>query len=162
VALTATEAASDSNTRIQSATVMRVFNVKPDRLPCIVSTMPMYTDRVIPVLGDPGDTMTVAVVTVDDDGDPFPTMTSNDLSFTWSLTGPDGRRQTLENDVPSLTLGLGNYHLGDLVKVRLEVHDRNWDAGDRALLGCGDADFCGDMITGCFQRVTWKLLWSAG
>ncbi|HEY8923771.1 MAG TPA: hypothetical protein VIU64_05270, partial [Polyangia bacterium] len=112
VALTATEASSDGNTPNQTTTVPRVFNVKPDRLPCILSTMPMYGDHTIPVLGDPGGSMKFQVVTVDDDGDPYPTMTPNDLSFTWALTGPDGHLQALENDIPSLTLGLGNYHIG--------------------------------------------------
>lgn len=160
VALTATEGASDGNTPTQSTTVTRIFNVNPDRLPCITMTKPMYGDGEIPVLGDPGDA-TFEVVMVDDDGDPLPTMTPNELSYSWSLTGPDGHLQTIENNFPSYSVGLSSYHIGDLVKVRLEVHDRNREAGDRALLGCGDADVCGDR-SGCFQRVTWKLLWSAG
>ena len=160
VALTATEGASDGNTPTQSTTVTRIFNVNPDRLPCITMTKPMYGDGEIPVLGDPGDA-TFEVVMVDDDGDPFPTMTPNDLSFSWFLTGPDGHLQTIENNFPSYSVGLSSYHIGDLVKVRLEVHDRNRETNDRALLDYGDADVCGDR-SGCFQRVTWKLLWSAG
>ena len=156
VELIATEAAGDGNTPTKSTPVTRVFNVAPDILPSIVQTTPEIGDGPIPMLED----RKFEVIKVDDDGDPRPAMTANHLSFTWFLTGPDGQVQTLENDVASLTLGVSKYHLGDHVKLRVEVHDRNRDACDRALLLCRDDDLCSSPPDRLL-RVTWNLLWGA-
>ena len=156
VELMAAEAAGDGNTPTLSGKVTRTFTVNPEVLPSILETKPALRDGSIPVLED----TKFEVTKVDDDGDPLPAATPNQLSYTWFLTGPDGLVQTLENDFPWLSLVASRYHVGDRVKLRVEVHDRNGDACDRALLLCHDDDLCiapGNRVL----RVTWNLLWSA-
>ena len=61
--------------------------------------------------------------------------------------------QFFNNDYPTLPLAsTGLYKTGDIVKVRVEVSDRN-PTNDAALAGCNDNDdFCQSRVPGAFSE----------
>lgn len=163
VELTATEDVSDGNIPTMQGTARRSFKVATDHPPCIETdkAMPALLDSVRPLLGSATDTE-IFSVEVDDDGDPYPPPEDapSKASFTWYLTGPDGNLLVRDWNINRLPVTLGGFPLGDAVKVRVEVHDRNRAAVDQILRDCGDRDLCG--TSACPQRVTWNLRWIGG
>jgi len=134
------------------------FTVMEDAPPCI-----QLTDPDAAAMGvrrnttDDAKTRTFTVKRVDDDGDKYPPDPGQPtVSFTWSFGLKGG----------TLTVANADYH--ELVSppfdvlqesvVRVEVHDRRPDALKK-LLAC-DKDFCEEnQGSGCFQRVTWTVVW---
>lgn len=135
----------------------KTLNVDKDRFPCILMPEPSISGVVSRSVDD---THPIVVHMVDDDGDPSPSSTANRAHFTWYYSLEGGDLQPVENDFPQLYLGT-TFKPGDMTAVRVEVHDRNRQAIDAALLSCGDNDLCpGDPARpSCFQRVTWRFSW---
>ena len=97
----------------------------------------------------------ITVGTVLDDGDPFPSPAPvSMLHFRWSLSRDGEPFVPVGADFNFLPLD-SNQTPGSIVKVRLEVLDRN-PATATALFGCQDEDFCA-ATSGCFQRVSWSI-----
>ena len=141
-----------------SSTVTRDIIVAPDRFPCLVSTMPALA---APVLYAASDTpLQFTVNGVADDGDPFPAdplQPANMLTFRWSeWRTADSLSYVSDMTYREHTIPASSYTLGDEVKVRLEIRDRNVDAIEALLRGCGDSDVCGQP-EGCYQRFTWTI-----
>jgi hypothetical protein len=133
------------------------FVVDPDEPPCLGTTDPAFTS---PLLSESVDDMVVFnVVTVTDDLDPYPDPSSPlDIAhFTWLESTNGAPFAPFSDDFPRAPLGAGR--LGDVVRVRLEIRDRDTDRSAKEFLACGDADVCftGAESDGCFQRVTWTV-----
>ena len=95
---------------------------------------------------------------VDDDGAPWPPGPQGGATFRWYVSTDGQTFQFVNNDYPTLPLAsTGLYKTGDIVKVRVEVSDRN-PTNDAALAGCDrrQDDLC-QSVPGCFQRVTWSV-----
>jgi hypothetical protein len=139
-----------------SAPVSATYVVAPDQPPCL--------DNTTPDLGVTMTSMTTFTVNVvSDDFDPIPaapdmstttvqwfTKTANDSSFALAAKG-----------FPNFSLTSFNLSFGDVVRVRLEIGDRDTDRSAKAFLACGDADTCSlpSLIhpDTCLQRVTWTV-----
>ena len=145
--------ASDPTPKTVSTSL--TITVNGDQPPCIMKTAPLYQLQT-PRLFDP--TMPyVRVDEVDDDGDPYPSpLPAQTLHFRWSLSVNGGGFAPAGADFHLLPLP-SSENPGVIVKVRLEVLDRN-PATANALFGCGDdKDFCyAGAGTGCPQRVSWS------
>jgi hypothetical protein len=128
------------------------LTVAPDAPPCIGQFEPN-----LPLLLRAADaTATFAILSVADDGDPFPrpTARSSELRFTWSVQEPGKPFGRLADyNAERFTLP-GTYKTGDRVQVRVEVEDR---VIRNASGGCSDSDAtCGVSAT-CLQRYTWAV-----
>jgi len=138
-------------------TASRTLQVDADGLPCIESAVP-----------EPGllagyrpDQMVEFVITrVSDDGDGYPDDGTNPdhqrPTFSWFEGLNSGAlahtaETFLHHEIRPL-----RYTLGDRVKVRVEVRDRNVERINKHFATCGDADVCADR-PGCPQRVTWTI-----
>jgi hypothetical protein len=131
-----------------SQPVTATFVVAPDQPPCI--------DQTTPDLTTPVTTMTTfAVGSVSDDLDPFPS--AQNMQWFQSIDG--GPFAPMTKDFPSFNVTGASF--GDVVKVRLEVHDRNTDRSAKEFAACGDADVCSmpSLIhpDTCIQRMTWTV-----
>jgi hypothetical protein len=136
--------------------------VAGDQLPCLRATNPLLSSlsRSEPLYWDPNDPLggVFTVQLVDDDGDPF-TASSPPLGiqFSWFRASGMGPMEYLGNDFPSYFLPMNAFTIGDVVRVRVEIHDRKPDAVDLALARCpDDLDQCYDP-DGCTQRATWRI-----
>jgi hypothetical protein len=92
---------------------------------------------------------------IDDDLDPFPGV--DDINWFISVNGSDFA--LVQKDFPSFQLGAG-FTFADVVRVRLEIHDRRTDRSSSEFLAC-DKDVCSlpSLIhpDACIQRVTWTV-----
>lgn len=134
-------------------TVTRPIIINSDQPPCIQTTDPDFLlETPLQRPAKTPDKITVLAVT--DDGDSYPGTTTT--QFFWSSSLNKQSYAPYSNDFHLLPLP--GYNIGDVLKVRLEVHDRN-PATANALFGCRDADFCAidARNPGCFQRVTWTI-----
>jgi len=133
----------------QSPPVSATYTVAADQPPCI--------DMTAPALGETVTTMTSFTVNaVSDDLDPYP----GTAGMQWLVSEGGGPFALREKDFPSFPLPLV-YSFVDVVRVRLEIHDRDTDRSAKAFLACGDADVCTQPSlihpAACFQRVTWTV-----
>lgn len=139
----------------QSSMDTMALDVNMDTLPCIdlLSCVPKLDGT--PTL-DPTKGQSFIVPNVIDDGDPTPY-----AQFNWFFT-VNGALLPFEHNYSMLPIPPNQYHEGDTTKVRVEVYDRNRQAGIDALSRCGEmADMCaGDPERPtCYQRVTWTVNW---
>ena len=146
----------------QRGTATQDIQVLPDQLPCLVATSPDLTaDHVTrDPMTDDGRMFTVAKV--DDDGDPFPPGPGgNSTHFSWFIghgTAPVVFQPGL--DFPVLTIPFGTFTVGEVARVRVEIHDRNPQPINQILSACGDeAATCptAGRVPGCTQRKTWTV-----
>jgi hypothetical protein len=143
----------------KTGTVTRTISVNVDQPPCIVSESTMPSDQLLtPIQYDSKTNYPnqISVGAVHDDGDPYPSPGSV-LHFRWSVSKNGEPFAPVDNDFSFLPLD-SNQAPGSLVKVRLEVLDRNPTTA-AALFGCGvDKDFCyAGAGTSCPQRVSWSI-----
>lgn len=153
VTLVATDPAGKFNS------VSRTISVNSDQPPCIVSESTMPSDLLLTPIQYSSKTnypSQISVGAVHDDGDPYPSPGSA-LHFRWSVSRNGEPFAPVDNDFNFLPLD-NTQAPGTLVKVRLEVLDRNPDTA-HALSGCGnDKDFCYTGAgTSCPQRVSWSI-----
>jgi hypothetical protein len=140
-----------------SAPVSATYVVAPDQPPCLDSTTPDITT--------PMTTMTTFTVgTVSDDLDPFPAVTGmSTTGMQWFVTQANGSSfaPAQKDPFPTFSLNPLAFSFGDVVRVRLEISDRDTERSAKAFLACGDADTCTlpSLIhpDTCFQRVTWTV-----
>jgi hypothetical protein len=129
--------------------------INQDQPPCIANTNYSFRRPApTPVSAKNPYPDAVEVDTVSDDGDPYPSPTSH-LHFRWYIEINGQGLQFFDHDYFSESLV--GYDIGDVVKLRVEVLDRN-PATEAKLYQCGDADSC--TINGnldCSQRVTWTF-----
>jgi hypothetical protein len=132
------------------------FEVKPDRLPCILAVRPRF-DPKVPVPVSPLDTVQIEI-SVDDDGDPLPARdrpSSASLTWRYKLPGSTTFERLPEINRNPFTLPNNYFRTGDEVEVQAEVRDRN--NVDVAESTCMDGGrFCA-ASPGCPQRITWRL-----
>ncbi len=138
------------------ATVSSKIFVNPDQPPCIYSSSPLLTTPMLE--HDPSTQDVFQIMQVTDDGDPFPVPGTSTTQFRWYISRNGQPFVFYNNNFPSLTLAADTYGIGDSVKVRVEVLDRN-PATAASLFGCGDDNDLCEMVmgSGCFQRVTWSV-----
>lgn len=150
VALVVTDSGGKSNS------VSRQISVNSDQPPCIAKTTPSLVLTPIQYDSKENNPSRISVDAVHDDGDPYPSPGST-LQFRWSTSTNGGPFAPVEDDVNFLPLD-NNQAPGTLVKVRVEVLDRNPTTA-AALRGCGnDKDFCyTDAGNTCPQRVSWSI-----
>jgi hypothetical protein len=125
----------------------------PDFLmsPMVEVTLPSPTNP----MPDPLPSFTIHSVA--DDGAPWPPGPKGGATFRWYVSTDGPPFQFINNDYPTLPLAsTGLYKTGDIVKVRVEVSDRN-QANDAVLGGCDDKNDLCQARPGCFQRVTWSV-----
>ena len=159
-----------------AATPAPTVTVAGDAAPCIDTTDPMFSvgamNKAIPSMGFIDSPGPISVVTVYDDGNPYPPRAGGVRpSFTWFKSKNDDKVKYVDNvDYFQLTLSKDEYQLGDYVNVRLEVRDQNPALVDSILAGCGDdAEFCAAPTipagrTSCWVRVSWRIqltLWES-
>jgi hypothetical protein len=133
----------------QSPAVSATYVVAADQPPCLDQTTPDVATTVT--------TMTsFTVSSVSDDLDPYP----GTASMQWFVSEGGGPFVLREKDFPSFPLPQV-YSVGDVVRVRLEISDRDTERSAKAFLACGDADVCTQPTAihpgTCFQRVTWTV-----
>jgi hypothetical protein len=133
----------------QSPAVSATYIVAADQPPCLDQAMPDVATTVT--------TMTSFTVSgVSDDLDPYP----GTASMQWFVSESGGPFVLREKDFPSFQLPQV-YSVGDVVRVRLEISDRDTERSAKAFLACGDADVCTQPSAihpgTCFQRVTWTV-----
>ncbi|HEV3030796.1 MAG TPA: hypothetical protein VG319_04100, partial [Polyangia bacterium] len=133
----------------QSPPVSATYIVATDQPPCLDQTTPDVATTVT--------TMTsFTVSSVSDDLDPYP----GTASMQWFVSEAGGPFVLREKDFPSFQLPQV-YSVGDVVRVRLEISDRDTERSAQAFLACGDADVCTQPSAihpgTCFQRVTWTV-----
>lgn len=134
-----------------TATAQRAFVVSDEAPPCINALSPPAS---LPLLFD--QPRRLAVLSVDDDFDPFPASASGAARFSWSLATPSrgGARQPLVGTTGSFVdLDPAGFVPGEVVELRVEVADRVARA-----LPCGDGEAtCSIQRNSCVQRQTWRL-----
>ncbi len=143
----------------KTGTITRTISVNADQPPCIESESTMPSDQLLTPIQYDSKTNTpnqISVGAVLDDGDPYPSpVLVPMLHFHWYISKNGEPFLPVGNDFNFLPLD-SNQAPGSLVKVRLEVMDRN-PATATALFGCAaDKDFCA-AVAGCFQRVSWSI-----
>jgi hypothetical protein len=133
----------------------KTLTVRDDQAPCIVETAPTFElgqgERLV---HDRNLEDTFQVRRVQDDGDPWP---GGRPEFRWFVARGAEAFVRFENDLSTFSLPARQFGVGELVRIRLEVADRNRDTISRSLLSCA-ADLCElSPGSGCFQRVTWTV-----
>ncbi len=138
--------------------------VLPDQAPCITFPMTNFLKTPMLVVTLPSPTNptpdalpSYTIHSVADDGAPWPPGPKGGATFRWYVSTDGQQFQFVNNDYPTLPLAsTGLYKTGDIVKVRVEVSDRN-PTNDAALAGCADTNDSCQSVSGCFQRVTWSV-----
>ena len=136
-----------------SVPVSITVHVLPDAMPCLDVTSASFPPNPYPARADEVTTLTLDRVI--DDLDPFPNEASfqNTAKFDWFVDG----RLTSIGDLNYTKLDANTYSLGDAVKVRVQIRDRDTKRSEAAFFRCGDADTCSADSNGCFQRWTWTV-----
>src|SRR5262249_54154596 len=108
-----------------SAPVSITVHVLADAMPCIDLTSAQFATKTWPANAMLGTTLSVDRVI--DDLDPFPNATSfqNTAKFDWFVEEKEGFVLSSSGDLNTLTLGARVYSLGDEVKVRVQIRDRD-------------------------------------
>jgi hypothetical protein len=144
----------------------KTFVVAPDQLPCIADTTPPLTDPLtVSVDSSP---LVFKVNRVTDDGDPYPVVVGGGTpTFSW-FVGPAADSSSDAAPAPLvyqekatlafLTVYPFMYQLGDQIRVRVEIHDRNPAPIDALLAGCNDGDALCPPASTCYQRKTWTVV----
>jgi hypothetical protein len=162
--------ASDAS---DTTTTSRTLTVQEDKLPCIDTTKPDFASgpnvHTLPAADDPegpSKTDDFAVLRVSDDLDPLPVSGDSQLHFIWSVAKNGGDFVPQGLDLPQLSLHESQYRIGDMVRVRVEIRDRNNGSDiQNVLIGCNDADNCAVTTpnrafggrAGCLLRVGWTV-----
>lgn len=152
-----TVGAGDGSTAPASAQLSLV--VRADAPPCIDvdSLTPAVTPPPARIARDPDADVTFSVLKVADDGDPFPGAPSGVTQFSWFVGRGGDPLVYVGHDFNEYTIPARTFRLGDEVRVRVEVRDRDGARIDTLLLSCSDeAPACGS-VAGCYQRVTWRV-----
>lgn len=139
------------------------FDVAPDRMPCIAKASPdLSAPSTLPPALVPPTLLAFEVTRVDDDGDPYPRPLggTGETQFSWFIgTGATGPLVYVQNSgFPRLSIYPSDYRPGDVLRVRVEIHDRNVAAIDRVLSSCGDDEAICPPASTCFQRKTWRVV----
>jgi len=140
----------------EKSRAMVPVEIAEDRLPCIRETTPALTSLIRD--DSPDAPRSLSVTKVDDDGNPYPASSSGRIQFTWFAGLEGGPMSYLGNDFESFT-PVG-YQLGDVVRVRVEIRDRNVKTIDDILTRCqmsGDALCESPPGSGCFLSATWTV-----
>ena len=153
---TVTVRATDSLEEGLSAMVP--VKIAKDRLPCIHvrDTTPELTSLTYD--DNPDAPQTITVHTVDDDGDPYPRGDHGQIQFTWFAGLVNGPMSPRGGNFNSFT-PVDN-QVGDEVRVRVEIRDRNFKNIDDILTGCwmsGGALCESSPGSGCFLGATWTV-----
>jgi len=141
---------------IDSAETVQTLMVLDDQAPCLSQTAPtMSATKVVhpPTMPDHFE-----VSRVDDDGEPLPAGPRGGRThFSWAWARGDGAMNyLLDRDIPWYDIPEGTFPVGETVRVRVEISDRNAAAIRKILDSCADQDVCAAR-PGCFQRFTWKI-----
>lgn len=136
-----------------SQTSQLTLRVDEDTPPCIELSLPSHNAS--PLVLDPAQPWSFAVLRVNDDGDPFPgeAPPRGSAAFSWTFrhSGGDWRALPGFESLPSVLIAADTFVIGDKVDLRVEVKDRE---PLHTLAACGTADVC---PTNCPQRITWNM-----
>jgi hypothetical protein len=130
--------------------------VDDDALPCIDMSSPERTSAPIPGTVDMNTDFQVLHVT--DDLDEYPKMNAifDATPFNWFVIEAGGAPVLRKADSPTFRIFANERRLGDVIKVRLEIRDRQTTRSAAHFAACNNADTC--MTTeGCYQRWTWTV-----
>lgn len=124
--------------------------VERDKPPCLTMVTP--APALAPHATLLQDPVRVAVVAVADDVDAWPSsaVAESQLQFQWSQR-IDGGAWGGVGTGPAVALAPGDFPLGSVVELRVEIADRV----PRPLACAEDARTCSANFDGCLQRVTW-------
>jgi hypothetical protein len=150
--------ATDSHGTAAAMPATLAFTVATDQPPCITAFNPSIVSTYS--LYNQGATVTFAVTTVADDGDPWPRPSNSSSQwpqFFWSAQQTPGGPLTRlidSQDLYNLNEN-GIFEPGQSVQVRVEVQDRV----DRtaAFAQCADDQTYCDLSPGCHGWVTWTV-----
>jgi hypothetical protein len=118
-----------------------------------------------PIAPPPGESLPISMATlfevlvVTDDLDPYPAVTGNSYlgttTFSWSLMPPGGTtHEPISATGAGVALDPASYQPGDIVELRVEIHDRDPDH----TITCDDSDpTCSIGGNSCIQRLTWRV-----
>jgi len=138
-----------------------MITVIPDHAPCISQVAPIAAPAgsALPMT----DPTLFQVNVVVDDLDPWPAVPSDPVlettTFHWSILPPGAStRQALTVDSNQVALDPASYSPGDIVELRVEIADRNMNAGNTPIT-CADANPICSVISdnSCIQRLTWRV-----
>jgi hypothetical protein len=147
-----------SDGAVFSPRVSRVLVVDADGPPCIDLTIPAFPNPLAPPLPrDSAKEDRFEVTRVLDDADPFPRgRHDGTTSFAWFLGRGTEPMRNLNNIFSFLPIPPDFFRLGEQVRIRVEIADRNRHFIEQVLLGCKDEPLCAAR-PGCYQRVTWTV-----
>jgi hypothetical protein len=138
------------------------FRVAEDAFPCLRITEPGLEMTRLFREADDQEPVQISVLSVDDDGDPFPNVNSSfGITFTWfesTDTGPMMRKDR-ENQASYVVSQTDVNNLGKTRRVRVEIADRNVMRSAKLLASCGEDDVCVSS-PGCLQRMTWTVTYN--
>ena len=130
--------------------------VATDRAPCLRQLSPLVA--MAPSAWPMSEPTLFQVHVVEDDLDPYPTITDPYLEspkFTWWLLAPGSTRQELTGVTGnSVALDPASFQLGDIVELRVEIHDRK-----NTPITCAESNATCSVISdnNCLQRQTWRV-----
>jgi hypothetical protein len=140
--------------------LMKVM-VLPDRPPCIQRTEPPH--GLDSYVTDPAEPLTFRLLDVDDDGDPFPTVSGGPPTgeVVWRYLPPGGDpekpgdwQRFSSTSMTTLGFARNKFRYGDVVHVQLDYRDR--DPAHDPAVNCEKALTCPAQGQ-CRQRVHWKV-----
>jgi hypothetical protein len=133
-----------------STTASETVTVAADQPPCIAATTPAWSPDALVIVPRTGGARAFAVESVTDDLDPWPG--TEGLRFRW-LTALAGAPlvEVAGLDAAALTVDPADFDPGDLLRVRVEIADRE----ARVLPCAADQAACSIGSNACFQRLTW-------
>lgn len=132
-----------------------------DGAPCMGTTEPQAVPEGRYIVDHRGAPRRLSVLSVSDDLDTYPPP-GGDLAylgtarFGWQVATPDtggALAPVAHHDVPEYVLDPSAYAPGDVLRVRVEIDDRQ----GRSIVCAEQAPTCSITGTGCLQRVTWEL-----
>jgi hypothetical protein len=141
----------------------KLLTVDEDAPPCIRQTDPPF--GLARIVRDATQELKFQILSVDDDGDPFPApagrTSTNSFTATWWLDGedsntPSGRRPANQSQIAFVPFGANYFQNGDQAFVRLQVNDRVPRDFSACIRDKVDNCAVGKDPT-CFQWVTWKI-----
>jgi hypothetical protein len=135
------------------------YAVADHQPPCIEHTTPALPP---PAVGNGPAPFTVVSMPTDfvvdqvwDDFDPDPP------NLQWFVEAPGSDTFAPRGGFPSFPFNPAAFSFGDIVRVRLEIQDRDTVRGAQEFLACGNADVCSAPnkvhTDACLQRVTWTV-----
>lgn len=141
-----------------ATTQSEMMIVTPDQPPCLSQLSPLVA--VAPSALPISEPTLFQVLVVTDDLNPYPAVPDDPFlqiaaTFTWSIKPPGATSRQILSGITGnhVALDPANYQPGDIIELRVEVHDRI-----ARTITCGDDASCSiASLPTCLQRQTWRV-----